>query len=144
MNEKELEMLRKAKLKEQILFFFIKLGISLVIGTLFFIGLYFGRTRSLIDAVDGFFIGGATMIGVALLSVVTRFGAFDTFAYAFSTLKVKYIPNTKKTYEDLYDYKEKKTEKRENTKYNFLPYLVAGIVLFLVAFILFLVLQGSR
>ena len=84
------------------------------------------------------------MIGVALLSVVTRFGAFDTFAYAFSTLKVKYIPNTKKTYEDLYDYKEKKTEKRENTKYNFLPYLVAGIVLFLVAFILFLVLQGSR
>ena len=145
MQDKEelVKDLEKQKKKEKILAFVIKLSVSLIIGLSFFIGLYFGRTRSLIDVVNGFFIGGAFLIGVAGLSVVTRYGSFDTFAYAFSTLGYKYIPNVNRKYEDLYDYKQKKNEKRIENRFSYLPYLVAGIILVLIALICYFILLGT-
>ena len=80
---------------------------------------------------NGITAGGAIMILIGLLVLVSQFGAFDIFGYAFSSLR-----GQKRKYHDLYEYSENKNVERKKTVYYFVPYIVVGIIVLIIGIIL--------
>ena len=78
---------------------------------------------------DAFTVAGSIDILVGLLALVTYFGAFDTFGYAFSTFKKD------RRYKDLVEYTDAKKVKRANSQFIFVPYVVVGVIFVLVGLI---------
>ena len=87
-----------------------------------------GDWNLLISYVDGFFIGGFSLICISLLVLMNNLGAFDIFTYAFS----KKQPGKS----NLYDYSQQKEEKRKNTKLSFLPIAYVGLFFALLSTLL--------
>ena len=80
-----------------------------------------------INYVNATFMSAAILIGIAALSTLTLFGAFDIFSYFFNRKKKE---DGKK--EILSEYAERKRIERGKQKLIFIPYLFNGII-FLVA-----------
>jgi len=103
--------------------FLISFGIGLTI-------LIINGFDKLIYYVNAFSVGGAITFLVGLLALLSSLGAFDTFGYAFSTFR-------KRRHKDLYEYTLAKNEKRSLNRFTFVPYLVVGLLIFIVGMILF-------
>lgn len=94
------------------------------------------------SVVDGGFIAGSVIIFCFLLSLLNRFGAFDTFGYSFSALLHSFNPEKEKKYVDLVEYKDKKNIKRSKTPLFYVPYLVSGVILLIVTICIYLFGKG--
>ena len=106
---------------------------ALVIGTaLTLLRLISTDFSLLIHYIDALTIAGAIVFLLGMLGVVSRLGAFDTFAYSFSTFR------RQSKYRDLYDYKEKKNEKASRKELTFMPYITVGAVFLAVGFSLYI------
>lgn len=71
---------------------------------------------------DGAFIAGGSLVCIAGLSLCTNLGAFDIFTFMGAK---KRTVSGKVTF---YDYSEKKKEQRKVKRFNWVPYLIAGII----------------
>ena len=89
--------------------------------------------------IDPLFFAGAFVLGGGLLSLLARFGAFDTVAYGFRSIFKHMTPNytnAQDPYPDYYAYSESKKEKRKQNKIFPWPWLVLGIGLIIASFII--------
>ena len=89
--------------------------------------------------IDPLFFTGAFVLGGGLLSLLARFGAFDTVAYGFRSIFKHMNPNytnAQDPYPDYYAYSESKKEKRKQNKIFPWPWLVLGIGLLVASFII--------
>lgn len=91
----------------------------------------------LVNYANGFFIAGALLIGVGLLSICNNLGTFDIFGYSG-----KYVINRIRNVnvEDFPEYTENKKEKRKKIRFEFVPYIVVGLFSLIVAIILLIIL----
>lgn len=99
--------------------------------------LYLSNTSFLVlrAYADGMVTGGVFTIFIGLLVLLSNFGAFDMFSYAFSRVS----RSNRERYHDLYEYSEDKRIKRSSNRYVFMPYLVVGALFILVSIILFII-----
>lgn len=113
--------------------YLISLGIMIcvIIGTLSIKGFNY-----LVNYCNAFFIAGALFIGIGLLSIVTNFGTFDIFSYSG-----RYVINRIKnvSVERFPEYTDNKKEKRKKLKFEFVPYMVLGVLCLLVAIVLLII-----
>lgn len=100
------------------------------------VSLSLNNFRELIYYVNGFQIGGAIVFLIGGLSLVSYFGAFDTFGYAFSKLK----KDPEKQYRDMYEFVTIKEEERKEHKFTFMPYFVTGLFFILIGIFLMIFL----
>ena len=75
--------------------------------------------------VEALTTAGSVLIFIGLLQLVAFWGALDTFGYNLSLLGHK-------RYADLYDYTQRKKEKRAQSELIFMPFLTVGLF-FLIA-----------
>ena len=74
----------------------------------------------MIHYADALTIAGALVFLIGMLQFAAHFGAFDTFGYAFASLK------SKREYKDLVEYQQIKAEKRRKEKFSFIPFILVG------------------
>lgn len=110
----------------------ITLVISLVIGAIIFCLYFFLNSRTLSAACSATFLAGIVLVCIGLLIMVTRFGAFDTFAYGFKQLGTTIFRNKPTKYNDMAEYKQQCYEKRQ-TKTNYYLFVITGGLLFCIA-----------
>ena len=110
--------------------------ISLVFGGGIFLLVFFLKSQTMIAAVDAAAIAAITVLFFGLLVWMAHLGAFDTFAFGFKQLgSMLFAKNPRKdgTYAD---YRDQKTEKRQNSSYNFVAIIAAGILLCIALLVL--------
>jgi hypothetical protein len=78
---------------------------------------------------DAFTTGGMVTVLFGLLVLVSHFGAFDTFAYGFSTFK------RNRRYKDLVEYTDAKRIKRASNHFTFMPYVTVGLLFIIIGLI---------
>ncbi len=84
---------------------------------------------------DGFFVAGALLTSVGILTWISNTGFFDLFAYAFHSLPVLFSALKKpEDHESYYDYKMMREEKRGKPLY-FLVIVGAACLLLSVIFL---------
>lgn len=91
----------------------------------------------LVNYCNAFFIAAALFIGIGFLSILTNLGTFDVFSYSG-----KYVANRIRNVniEKYPEYTENKKEKRKKFRFNFVPYMVLGLIGLIVAIILQIIL----
>lgn len=77
-------------------------------------------------------VSGYVTFLVGGLMTVSYFGAFDLFGFVFTPRG----QNGKKKYKNYTEYTEKKTESRTREGYFFVPYLVVGLVIVLISWLI--------
>ena len=100
------------------------------------INLSLNNFKELIHYVNGLQIGGAIVFLIGGLSLVSYFGAFDTFGYAFSKLR----KDPEKNYRDMYEFVTVKAEERKENRFTFIPYFVTGLFFILIGIFLMIFL----
>lgn len=78
---------------------------------------------------------GVIYLGVLGLWFVARQGFFDLFAYQFSNWFSSFRKGSPKKYKDVYTYKEIQKEKRRTHQFIWLPFLIVGSILVILAII---------
>ena len=112
----------------------VTLIISLLVGSGIFLLYFFLRGPSILTAVDGVTIGGFVILFGGLLMFVHHLGAFDTFAFGFKQLGSMIFAKDARRDRNYQEYREDKIIKRNNSSYNFVATIFAGL-LFLIAII---------
>ncbi len=100
------------------------------------INLCLNNFKELINYINGLQIGGAVVFLIGGLSLVSYFGAFDTFGYAFSKIK----KDPERNYRDMYEFVTVKAEERKENKFTFIPYFVTGLFFILIGIFLMIFL----
>ena len=103
--------------------------VSLVVGISIFCLIFFLRNRTIVAAVDGAAIGSGVVILFGLLMLVAHLGAFDTFAFGFKQLGSMLFAKDARRDGTYQDYKADKAVKRDDTSYNFVIVILAGLLL---------------
>ncbi|MCR5324982.1 MAG: DUF3899 domain-containing protein [Lachnospiraceae bacterium] len=86
---------------------------------------------------DAMTTAGSISILFGLLLLVTYWGAFDIFGYAFSMFKVHLTPDASiRRDKDLYEYKIRKQEERSRKELGFMPFIVVGAVFLILGVII--------
>lgn len=101
----------------------------------------FIKNFTLIGFVDAFFISGTITFVIGLLSLLSYFGAFDTFAYSFTYIKNSYSKTNNKN-NDFYNYKQMKIMKRKKENFSFTPYLIVGLIFIIISIILLIIFKN--
>lgn len=101
-----------------------------------FCSIYFTADPSLTRAADACTAAGTVFVAIGLFSVINLFGFFDFAEYGFYTVWIGLKRKVENPYADLIDFKEKKKEKRKDTWYSFLPYVIVGIAWLIAAAVL--------
>lgn len=109
------------------------IGIILVITTLSIKGFSY-----LVSYEDAFFIAGAVVIFIGILSLLSNYGAFDLLAYSG---KYVYNMSKKRKVERYPDYVENKIAIRKKMKYKWIPYVVVGCVFIIIAIIFMIIVN---
>ena len=136
--KRALEQIRKHWLENLITFL-----ISILVGVTIFLIYFFLRNRTFLSAVDGMTIGGLFVLLSGLLAWMAHLGMFDMFSFGFIQLgHVLFSKNPRKG-GDFVDYKANKCEKRNNSGYNFVAIIVAGLAL-CIAFIILRVIYNFQ
>lgn len=136
--KRALEQIRKHWLENLITFL-----ISILVGVTIFLIYFFLRNRTFLSAVDGMTIGGLSVLLSGLLAWMAHLGMFDMFSFGFIQLgHVLFSKNPRKG-GDFVDYKANKGEKRNNSGYNFVAIIVAGLAL-CIAFIILRVIYNFQ
>ena len=84
-----------------------------------------------INYVDAFSGAGILVFFLGLLQLVSFYGAFENFGYAFSLLR-----GQNRRYRDLYEYKKSRTEIRLRSKLIFMPFISVGLLFLIVGIVL--------
>ena len=117
--------------------------VSLVVGGAIFCLFFFLRNQTLIAAVDGAAVGAFVVLFLGLLFWMAHLGAFDTFSFGFKQLGSMLFAKDARRDGKYADYREQKREKRNNSSYNFVSIIIAGLLL-LVALLVLEIIYRSR
>ena len=109
---------------------------SLVIGAGIFCLFFFLRNQTIVAAVDGAAVGAMVVLFLGLLFWMAHLGAFDTFAFGFKQLGSMIFAKDARRDGTYADYREAKKEKRNDSSYNFVSIIIAGLVLSIVLLVL--------
>lgn len=107
--------------------------ISLAVGVGIFCLYYFLRDRTIITAIDGVTMAGVILLGVGILCLLGRFGAYDTMSYGFKQMFASMFAKEANKYNDMSEYKEEKRVKRESSSYYYVVMMIVSL-LFFIAF----------
>ena len=117
--------------------------IALAIGTGIFCLYFFLNHSTIVAACNASILAGVSLVGIGALIVLTRLGAFDTFAYGFMQLGTAMFGRQPKKYNDMVEYKQAKYEERKE-KSNYY-YIIMGVgFLFLVATLVLEIIYHSQ
>lgn len=114
---------------------------SLVFGAAVFCLYFFLKNQSLKDAVDACSIAGMALIGGGLIVIITRLGAFDTFAYGFKQLLTSMFNRDPNMYNSMADYKIQKYDQRKKKKKTYLMLFLAGLLFIIAVIVLEIILR---
>ena len=103
--------------------------VSIAVGIGLFCLVFFTRERSLIAAIDAATFGSLIVLLFGLLDMVAHFGVFDMFAFGFKQLFSMFFGKDPLKQGHYQDYVSDKTEKRNNSSYNFVSIIAAGLLL---------------
>ncbi len=103
--------------------------VSIAVGVGIFCAVFFSRTQSMIDAIDGATLGGLIVLLFGLLMMVSHFGAFDFVVFGFKQLFALMFSKDPKKNGEFVDYRDQMTEKRNASSYNFIATILAGLLL---------------
>ena len=115
--------------------------ISLVIGAVIFILIFFLKDRSLRVAIDGASYAGIILITVSLLLLIARLGFFDIFSYGFKQLGASMFNKNATKYNDYPGYKQQVNSIRVKRSKYYLSILLVGL-LYIVAALIMLQILG--
>ncbi len=107
--------------------------VSLAVGAGIFCLYYFLRDQTLIAAIDGVSMAGVILLGVGILCLLARLGAFDTMSYGFKQMFSSMFAKEANKYNDMAGYKEEKREKRASSSYYYVVMMIVSL-LFFIAF----------
>lgn len=102
---------------------------------------FFLKNRTLIDAINACSVSAVVLVFGGLLVVITRLGAFDTFAFGFKQLLTSMFNRNPNAYNSLADYRIQKYDERKNKKKTYLMLFLAGAVYALAIVILEIILR---
>ena len=117
--------------------------IALAIGAGIFCLYFFLNKSTIIAACNASILAAVSLIGLASLILLTRFGAFDTFAYGFAQLGTAMFGRQPKKYNDMVEYKQIKAEQRKDKSNYFISFFIAG-GLFLIATLVLEILYHNQ
>lgn len=117
--------------------------VSLVVGAAIFCLIFFLRNQSIVAAVDGAAIGSIVVLFLGLLMWVAHLGAFDTFAFGFKQLGSMLFAKDARQDGTFQEYKENKAMKRDNSSYNFVMVIFAGLLLSISIIVLEIIYRAS-
>jgi hypothetical protein len=84
---------------------------------------------------DAFFVSGAVLIGISALRVIYRTGVYDVSGYGLNTFVQSFRRDQKRTYQNIYDYKDQQLAKRQKRPFYALPYFTIGVTLLALAYL---------
>ena len=114
---------------------------SLVFGAGVFCLYFFLKNQSLKDAIDACSIAGVALIGGGLMVIITRLGAFDTFAFGFKQALTSMFNKDPNAYNSLADYKLQKYDERQKKKRTYLMLFLAGLLFIVAVIVLEIILR---
>lgn len=110
--------------------------IALAIGAGIFCLYFFLNNMTIVAACNGSILAGVALVGIGALIIITRLGAFDTFAYGFMQLGTSMFGRQPKKYSDMIEYKQAKyNERKEKSKYYF-AIMIVGALFFIATLVL--------
>ena len=110
--------------------------VSLVVGVSIFLVVFFYEGRSMLAAVNGATLGGLIVLLFGLLMMVTHFGAFDIFVFGFKQLFSMFFSKDPRKDGQYHEYQDKQTQKRNDSSYNFVATILAGLLLSIAIIVL--------
>jgi hypothetical protein len=84
---------------------------------------------------DALFVSGAVLIGISALRVIYRTGVYDVSGYGLNKFMKSFRRDQKRTYQNIYDYKDQQLAKRQKRPFYALPYFVIGSTLLAIAYL---------
>lgn len=135
-----------ARKKELFIAYAITAIIAVVIGVFVFLLCFLLKGADLIAAIDGATYSGVFLFAAAILMLLARLGAFDTFAYGFKQLGAIMFSKNPTKYNDMAEYKQQKYEARQKSGKYYIPVLIISVIFFvavLVLYIIFSVVTGK-
>ena len=117
--------------------------ISIILGVGIFCLIFFLRNQTIVAAVDGAAIGSVIVLFLGLLMWVAHLGAFDTFAFGFKQLGSMLFAKDARRDGTFQEYKENKAIKRDNSSYNFVMVILAGLLLSISIIVLEIIYRTS-
>ena len=117
--------------------------IAIVVGVGIFCLVFFLRNMTLIAAVDGAAIGSIVVLFIGLLMWVNHLGAFDMFAFGFKQLGSMLFAKDARRDGTYQEYREGKSEKRNQSSYNFASVIFAGLFLSIAIIVLEIIYKSS-
>ena len=116
----------------------ITLAVAAGIGLIIFLLYFFIQSPGLISAVNGTGVGAISLAEIGLLMWFAHEGFFDIFSFGFKQL-ISVVFSKNALRDGSYpDYKNSKAEKRDNSSYNFLMFIIVGALLGITCLILYL------
>ena len=117
--------------------------IALAIGSGVFCLYFFLNKATIIAACNASILSAVTLIGLGALILLTRLGAFDTFAYGFAQLGSAMFGREPKKYNDMVEYKQMKYEQRKDKTNYYISFLIVG-ALFIIATIVLEIIYHNQ
>ena len=126
----------------------VKLLLTWLVSSLFcvvgFVGVLFGYGNYTLSGFsNACFIPSFVFLCIVGLIFCSRCGAFDTFSYGFIAVGNSFSKDpTSRKYKDMHDYKEKKTQKRKNSKPSYLALLIPPVLMFMAFIVLTIIINA--
>lgn len=117
--------------------------ISIVLGVIIFVIYSAIFNFSLLKMCDGMFVAAAILLFFGLGHLIINQGTLDVIPVGFSNLYNVFKRDGKKKYDGLYEYQQVKAQKRKDTRFRFIPIVLAGLILLIVSFILLSVFNST-
>ena len=83
------------------------------------------------------------IFSIAILIILSRFGAFDTFAYGFKQLGAMMFSKNPAKYDDMIDYRNKKNEERKSKPKYYFAMLIVGVIFLIATIVLQIIFNAS-
>lgn len=128
------------KVKKYLIHSSVALGISI---TAFCLVFFLRKIYTFTGYSDAFFVSGAIVLACSGFAFVHRSGTFDTLHFAMGRLVAQWTHSTKKTFKNAGDYHEFSMEKRKRNAFSYVPYLIVGSILIILA-IIFMILSNTN
>lgn len=84
-----------------------------------------------ISYVNAFSVAGGIVFFLGLLQAASFYGAFEIFGYSASSFRGR-----ERKYKDYYEYQKARQIKRSQSELVFVPFIVVGVVFFVIGMIL--------
>ena len=121
----------------------VTLLISLLLGGAIFCLFFFLRNQTIIAAVDGAAVATFIILFLGLLFWMAHLGAFDMFSFGFKQLGSMLFAKDARRDGTFQEYKENKAAKRDNSSYNFVMVIFAGLLLSISIIVLEIIYRAS-